>query len=110
MYWEVDYFLRPYGLHLLPFMFCILQNRLYKTIQCIFEVTDSLIRLSMLHSFSDTMFDVLLQNGFSNLIKCSANCGNLRQHVIAFTALFPQSLEAISMSRDACKPFSDILA
>ena len=41
---------------------------LYKTIESLFEVADGFIRLTMLHSFIDTMLDMLFQDCFAHLI------------------------------------------
>lgn len=64
----------------------------------------------MLHSFGNTVLDMLLKDGFAHLIKGSAYRCNLRQHIIAVPSLFPQTLEAVGMTGDACKPFRDVYA
>ena len=88
MYWEGDYFRRPYGLFLLLFAFWTTQNRYYKPIQRIFQVANSLISLTMLHRLVHTMCDMLFENGFANLIERGANGRNLCQYVIALAAFF----------------------
>ena len=83
---------------------------LYKPIQCLFEVANGLFGLAMLNRLLDTMLDVIFQDDFSDLVERGANSRNLRQHVIALTAFFPQPLQAVGMTSDAREPFGDVLA
>jgi hypothetical protein len=64
----------------------------------------------MLHRLVHTVCDMLFQNGFAHLIERGANGRNLCQHVIAFAAFFPQPLQTVGMTGDACEPFGDVLA
>ena len=64
----------------------------------------------MLDRFGDTMFNVVLQDDFPDLVEPSTNSGNLRQHVVTLTPFFPQPLEAVGMTSDAREPFGDVFA
>ena len=77
---------------------------LHKPIQRIFEVANGLLSLAMLYRLLDAVFDVMLQDDFAYLVERGTHRRNLRQHVIALTPFFPQSLEAGGMTSDARKP------
>ena len=83
---------------------------LHKPIQRIFEVSNSLISLAMPDRFLDAVLDVLFQDSFAYLVKRSTHRRNLRQHIVALPALFPQAFEAVGMTGDAGEPFGDLLA
>ena len=110
IYWEVDYFRRPYGLFLLLLAFLRREHRLHKAIQRGFEVAYSFVGFTMLDRHFDTMFDVVFQNGFAHLVKRGAHGSNLCQHVVALAPFFPQPFKAVGMSGDAREPFGDVLA
>ena len=86
------------------------EHMLDKSIQRIFEVANGLPGLAMLNRLLDTMLDVIFQDDFPDLVERGANSRNLRQHVIALTAFFPQPLQAVGMTGDAREPFGDVLA
>ena len=107
--WEVDYFRRPYGLFLLFLVFAC-EHGLHKSIQRGFQIANGLFGLAMLDRLLDTVFNVVLQDSFAHLVEPGTNCGNLRQHVVTLTPLFPQTFEAVGMTSDACEPLGDVFA
>lgn len=92
MYWEVDYFLRPYGLNLLLLVLCIFQNILHETIKSIFEVANSFIRAALLNCIGDAVLNMMLKNGFAYLVESSTNSGNLCQDIISSSPFFPAAV------------------
>jgi hypothetical protein len=94
------------------YVFCLehTTNVLHKPIKRIFKVANGLFGLTILHRLLDAVLDMMLQDDFPNLIERSADSRNLRQHVIALAAFFPQPLQTVGMTGDAREPFSDVLA
>lgn len=86
------------------------EHVLDKPIQRIFEVANGLFGLTMFHRPGDAVFDVMLKDDLAHLVERSADGRNLRQHVIALAAFFPQPFEAIGMTCYARKTFGDIFA
>ncbi len=86
------------------------EHVLHKPIQRVFEVANGLIRLTMLHCLVHTVCDMLLQDGFAHLVERGPYGRNLRQHVIALAAFFPQPLQTVGMTSDTREPFGDVLA
>lgn len=58
MYLEVDYFRRPYGLFLFLLFVPYSEHTLYKTIKRVFQTSDSLIRLTVLHHPGNIVLNV----------------------------------------------------
>ncbi|HXZ05642.1 MAG TPA: hypothetical protein VEH81_12475 [Ktedonobacteraceae bacterium] len=109
MYWEVDYFRRPYRLYLLLLAFSK-EQELHKSIQCGFQVAYSLFGLAMFHRFRHAVLDVMFKNGLAHLVETGTYRSDLGQHVVAFTPLVPKPLETVGMTSDASEPFGDLFA
>ena len=86
------------------------EHGLHKPIQGIFEVANGLLRLTMPDRLLNAVLNVLLQDGFAHLIERGTHRRDLRQHVVAVPAFFPQPFEAAGVTGDAREPLGDLLA
>jgi len=86
------------------------RHELHKPIQGCFEIANSLLGLTVPDRLLDTVLDMLLQDGFADLVERCAHRRDLREHIVAVPALFPQPFEAVGVTGDAREPFGDLLA
>lgn len=55
------------------------------------------------------MLNMLFQDGFAYLIERGTHRSDLYEHFITVSPFRPQPFEAVGVTGDACKPFSDLL-